>query len=256
MTTCTVRTGGREESSSEVSPCEISSQRLCTFFVPGLTPHVANESEGKRGLSHSERDCGDAKLWRRLMVLLGFEGDGDEVAEWDMAGILRKRRGLRGKERKGQVVVVWDLVEVKRKQTERAVRKRSGKEGRDCPTRLFSGGGDISTSVVVFRVQRVVVLMTILMGLKWGSGCCGGGDGEVHGIGGISNSNELKTEGFYGKSQRERNKRCEMGWSWIWKEIFGFWLACIHSLLFFLFLLHSGLGGLGLGLGVLSFFIH
>ncbi|KAF1871757.1 hypothetical protein Lal_00020552 [Lupinus albus] len=52
-----------------------------------------------------------------------------------MAGILRKRRGLRGKERKGHfVVVTWwvDLKEeeVKMKRMERAVRKRSGKDGR------------------------------------------------------------------------------------------------------------------------------
>jgi hypothetical protein len=47
-------------------------------LVPGLTPHVAKESEGKRGLSHSERDCGDAKLWRRLF-LLGFEDDNGDV---------------------------------------------------------------------------------------------------------------------------------------------------------------------------------
>lgn len=69
-----------------------------------------------------------------------------------MAGILRKRRGLRGKERKGQlvevVVVLWDLEEVKRKQTESAVSKRSGKEGRFV---IVSGckGGDISNEVVV-----------------------------------------------------------------------------------------------------------
>ncbi|MCI47821.1 hypothetical protein A2U01_0069063, partial [Trifolium medium] len=101
-----------------------------TFFVPGLTPHVAKESEGNRGLSHSESDCGDAKLWRRLF-LLGFVvvGDNDDVEVWDMAGILKKRRGLRGKEKKGQfdvVVVLWNLVEeVKMKQTESAVSKIS-----------------------------------------------------------------------------------------------------------------------------------
>lgn len=109
---------------------------------------MAKESEGKRGLSHSERDCGDAKL--RRLFLLGFEEDDDDNDEvdmlLDMAGILRKRRGFRGKERKGQLVVVgvlWDLEEVKRKQTESAVSKRSGKEGR---LRFVSGcnGGDIS----------------------------------------------------------------------------------------------------------------
>lgn len=76
---------------------------------------MAKESEGKRGLSHSERDCGDTKL--RRLFLLGFEeeeeeeeDDNDEVDMLlDMAGILRKRRGLRGKERKGQFVVVGVL---------------------------------------------------------------------------------------------------------------------------------------------------
>jgi len=107
---------------------------------------VAKESEGKRGLSHSERDCGDAKL--RRLFLLGFEDEVDMLL--DMAGILRKRRGFRGKERKGQLVVVgvlWDLEEVKRKQTESAVSKRSGKEGR-LRLRFVSGcnGGDISIS--------------------------------------------------------------------------------------------------------------
>jgi len=117
---------------------------------------VAKESEGKRGLSHSERDCGDAKL--RRLFLLGFEDDDSDEVDMllDMAGILRKRRGFRGKERKGQLVVVgvlWDLEEVKRKQTESAVSKRSGKEGR---LRFVSGsnGGDISISneVVFFCV--------------------------------------------------------------------------------------------------------
>lgn len=123
---------------------------------------MAKESEGKRGLSHSERDCGDAKL--RRLFLLGFEEDDDDNDEvdmlLDMAGILRKRRGLRGKERKGQLVVVgvlWDLEEVKRKQTESAVSKRSGKEGRlRLRLRFVSGcnGGDISISneVVFFCV--------------------------------------------------------------------------------------------------------
>lgn len=100
--------------------------------MPGLTPHEAKESEGKRGFNHSERDFGEAKLWRRLFLLLDDDNN-DEVVVWDMAGSLRKRRGFRGRERKGQevvVVVVWEREEVKRKQTERAVRKRSGKEGR------------------------------------------------------------------------------------------------------------------------------
>lgn len=93
MTTWTVRTGG-VESASEVSPSASSSQRLWTFLVPGLTPQEAKESEGTRGLSQSERDCGEAKEWRRggwwRLLLLGFDDD-DDVEEWDMAGILRKR---------------------------------------------------------------------------------------------------------------------------------------------------------------------
>lgn len=73
---------------------------------------MAKESEGKRGLSHSERDCGDTKL--RRLFLLGFEEEEDDDNDeedmlLDMAGILRKRRGLRGKERKGQFVVVGVL---------------------------------------------------------------------------------------------------------------------------------------------------
>jgi len=96
--------------------------------VPGLTPHEANDSEGRRGLSHSERDCGDAKLWRRggrvlraVAVVVLLEG----VAVRDIAGNLRKRRG------KGQrVEAMWGLEEETRKQTERAVRRRSGREGR------------------------------------------------------------------------------------------------------------------------------
>ncbi|KAJ1418041.1 hypothetical protein SESBI_16163 [Sesbania bispinosa] len=90
-----------------------------------------------------------------------------------MVGILRNRRGFWGKERKGHPVVVpwWDLEEVvKKEHTESAVRKRSGKLGRlmmDCD----GGGVDISTAVVVFRVQ----VMILMMGFVWGGG------GEVHG---------------------------------------------------------------------------
>lgn len=67
---------------------------------------------------------------------------------------------------------------MKRKQTERAVRKRSGKDGR---LRFESGGGgrrggDISTTVVILRV-KVVILMRWD---KWGGVGFGG---EVHGIG-------------------------------------------------------------------------
>lgn len=39
----------------------ISSQRLWTVLVPGLTPHKAKESEGSLGRSHSERDSGEEK---------------------------------------------------------------------------------------------------------------------------------------------------------------------------------------------------
>ncbi|MCI25058.1 hypothetical protein A2U01_0046246, partial [Trifolium medium] len=51
-----------------------------------------------------------------LWFVVVEDDDNDDVEVWDMAGILRKRRGLRGKEKKGQfdvvvVVVVWNLVE-------------------------------------------------------------------------------------------------------------------------------------------------
>lgn len=59
------------------------------FLVPGFIPQEAKELEGKRGLSQSERDCGDAKLWRRLLL----SGMGDDVTVWDMEGTLRKREG-------------------------------------------------------------------------------------------------------------------------------------------------------------------
>lgn len=60
VTTLTVRIGG-VESARKVSPSDSSSHRLWTFLVPGFTPQEANESEGNRGLSHSDRDCGVAK---------------------------------------------------------------------------------------------------------------------------------------------------------------------------------------------------
>ena len=82
VTTRTVRIGGME-SASEVSPSESSSQRLWTFLVPGLTPQEAKESEGRRCLSQSVRDCGDEN-W---VMGLGFEGE-------IMVGVLRKRRGF------------------------------------------------------------------------------------------------------------------------------------------------------------------
>lgn len=86
VTTSRARTGGLESSlslMSVVSPSDSSRKRLWTFFVPGLTPHEAKESEGRRGFSQSERDSGVAK--RRWGLGLGFE--------WDIVGILRKRRG-------------------------------------------------------------------------------------------------------------------------------------------------------------------
>lgn len=64
----------------EVSPRVSSSQRLCTFLVPGFTPHEANDSVGKRALSHSERDSGDANLLR----LLFFE----DAVGTDMTGLI------------------------------------------------------------------------------------------------------------------------------------------------------------------------
>ncbi|GLT77985.1 hypothetical protein SLA2020_495360, partial [Shorea laevis] len=56
---------------------------LWTFLVPALTPHEANESEGNRGLSHSERACGVGKL---------------EFVT-DMVETPKKRRCFGGKER-------------------------------------------------------------------------------------------------------------------------------------------------------------
>lgn len=88
VTTSRARTGGLESSMSlmsVVSPSDSSRKRLWTFLVPGLTPHESKESEGRRGLSQSERDCGVAKRRWGLGLGLGFE--------WDIVGILRKRRG-------------------------------------------------------------------------------------------------------------------------------------------------------------------
>lgn len=110
VTTLTVRSGGKE-STRDVSPSESSSQRLWTFLVPGFTPQVANESEGNRGLSQSERACGDAK----------------GTLEWNMVGILRKRRGFEGKGRNFGRKVWLALGEEKRKRREIAVRNMSGR---------------------------------------------------------------------------------------------------------------------------------
>jgi hypothetical protein len=101
------------ESAIEVSPSANSSQRLWTFLVPGLTPQEANESEGKRGLSHSERDCGVVKLW--LWWVLRVRGGRD------MVEILRNRRGREGKGKE------QDFEGKRKQQMERAVRKRSGR---------------------------------------------------------------------------------------------------------------------------------
>lgn len=102
--------------------------------MPGFTPHEAKDSECRRGLSHSERDWGDAKLWRRggrafRLLWLFFEG----VVVRDMAGIFRKRRG------KGQRLdPMLAFEDETRKHTDRAVRRRSGREGR-----LVSGCGGV-----------------------------------------------------------------------------------------------------------------
>ncbi|KAG2390367.1 uncharacterized protein HKW66_Vig0222270 [Vigna angularis] len=90
----TVRIGGLE-SVREVSPWESLSQRLCTFLVSGLTLNEAKDSEERRGLSQSERDWGDAKLWglrgrvlRAVAVVVFLEG----VAVRDTTRNLRKRQ--------------------------------------------------------------------------------------------------------------------------------------------------------------------
>lgn len=82
--------------------------------MPGLTPQAANESEGKRGFSHSERDCGVVKLW--LWWVLRVWGGRD------MVEILRDRREREGKGKgKGK-----DFEGKRKQQMEKAVSKRSG----------------------------------------------------------------------------------------------------------------------------------
>jgi len=74
-----------------------------------------------------------------LRLLLFFEDvEVVVIVVRDMAGILRNRRG------KGQRVEppMWGFEEETRKQTERAVRRRSGREGRV----VCVGGGNISTA--------------------------------------------------------------------------------------------------------------
>lgn len=99
------------------------------FFVPGLIPQEANESEGNRGLSQSERDCGVGKL---------------ELVR-GMVESLRKRRCLGGKER--ELKDWWDLGEEKRRRREREVRRMSGKVGgldiKGLLLPLMGGGGDM-----------------------------------------------------------------------------------------------------------------
>lgn len=92
--------------------------------MPGLTPQVANESEGRRGLSHSERDCGVAKLWRLLGFLLAMGMMGNE----------RKRRGFSGKESGGGNL--WKKLEVGlgeeiRMKREKAVKMKSDRDAGD-----------------------------------------------------------------------------------------------------------------------------
>lgn len=75
-------------------------------------------------------------MLRAVAVEVFLEG----VAVRDMAGNLRKRRG------KGQrVEAMFGLEEETRKQTERAVRMRSGREGRVVSG---CGGGNISRAAV------------------------------------------------------------------------------------------------------------
>lgn len=64
----------------EVSPRESSSQRLWTVFVPGLMPHEAKDSAGRRGRSHSESDSGEEKASADLAVVDGGLVDGARVA--------------------------------------------------------------------------------------------------------------------------------------------------------------------------------
>ncbi|KAK3445714.1 hypothetical protein EUGRSUZ_A01403 [Eucalyptus grandis] len=185
-TTLTVRIGGTE-SASEVSPSEISSQRLWTFLVPGLTPQEAKESEGSRGLSQSERDCGVAKRWRIL-------GPGR-----DMVGIPRNRRGFKWQDKNGifralalvaaaaeeeeeevEVVEEEEEEEVweKRKRTERAVKKSSGRVALGWWRRngrwwwwwwlleMGCGGCDISTVSAVMVIAPATIKIET-WGLCW-----------------------------------------------------------------------------------------
>lgn len=117
-TTLTVRIGG-VASASDVSPSESSSQRLWTFLVPGMTPQEAKESEGIRGLSQSERACGELKGWFLRLGLLG---------RWDdMIRFLINRRGFFGRERVG-MDLQEEEEEEKRKRKDRAVKKKSGRD--------------------------------------------------------------------------------------------------------------------------------
>lgn len=126
--------------------------------MPGLIPHEAKESDGRRGLSQSERDCGVEKWWLFFVFL-----------ETDMEGIFRNLRGLDGKERKGSLgkwglgkevkVVVEEEEEEKRKIMESAVRKRSGKvvAGLGVMCNWCGGGGG--------GVGDMTIMMLVL--------CCG-----------------------------------------------------------------------------------
>lgn len=92
--------------------------------MPGLTPQEEKESEGKRGLSQSERDCGLGKGWVVGLRRLVEEG-------LDIVGFLTNRRGFKGKEISGvnlRIIEVVGLEEEKKMKREKAVKIKSGKE--------------------------------------------------------------------------------------------------------------------------------
>lgn len=92
--------------------------------MPGLTPQEEKESEGKRGLNQSERDCGLGKGWVVGLRRLVEEG-------LDIVGFLTNRRGFKGKEISGvnlRIIEVVGLEEEKKMKREKAVKMKSGKE--------------------------------------------------------------------------------------------------------------------------------
>ena len=74
----------------------------------------------------------------------------------DVVVVVAMRDMVRKQRRKGQrVVVMWGFKEETRKHTERAVRRRSGREGR-----FFSGccdGENISTAVIPYYTETLKV---------------------------------------------------------------------------------------------------